>query len=40
MPHHEFPSQKGRLFVTHKINFPKSLTEQQKDAFRELLKDS
>jgi len=39
MPQHEFPSQRGHLFVTHEIVFPKSLTEAQKQAFRELLKE-
>jgi len=39
MPHHEFPSNRGTLFVTHEIIFPKALTEEQKQGFRDLLGD-
>lgn len=39
MPHHEFPSQRGDLLVHHEIIFPRTLTEEQKSAFRELLKE-
>jgi len=38
MPHHEFPSQKGTLFIHHEIIFPSALTEEQKTGFRDLLK--
>lgn len=39
MPHHEFPSQRGTLLVHHEIIFPRSLTKEQKDAIRVLLKE-
>lgn len=39
MPYHEFPSQKGNLFIHHEIIFPKFLTEEQKQGFRDLLKE-
>jgi DnaJ-related protein SCJ1 len=37
MPYHEFPSQKGDLFVEFSIKMPTSLTEEQKQAFKTLL---
>ena len=36
-PHHEVPSEKGDLYVEFTVSFPKSLTDEQKAAFRELL---
>jgi len=38
MPHHGFSSQKGDLYVTFSIQFPTSLTEEQKEGFKNLLK--
>jgi len=37
MPHHQYPSQFGSLFVELNIKMPTSLTEQQKTAIREIL---
>eukprot|EP01095_Lingulamoeba_sp_RSL-Kostka_P005100 TRINITY_DN16457_c0_g1_i1.p2 TRINITY_DN16457_c0_g1~~TRINITY_DN16457_c0_g1_i1.p2 ORF type:complete len:412 (-),score=145.23 TRINITY_DN16457_c0_g1_i1:78-1313(-) len=37
MPHHQFPSQKGNLYVEYEVIFPSVLTEKQKDGFRDLL---
>jgi len=36
MPHHDFPSQSGDLFVKFTVIFPKSLTEEQKEGFKKL----
>jgi DnaJ-class molecular chaperone len=38
MPRHEFPSEFGDLFITFKIIFPKGVSAQQADAFRQVLK--
>jgi len=38
MPHHGFPTQKGDLFITFYIQFPTTVTEEQKEAFKNLLK--
>jgi DnaJ-related protein SCJ1 len=38
MPVHNFPSQRGSLFVTIVVEFPIAITQQQKDAFKTLLK--
>jgi len=37
MPHHEYPSQMGNLFIEFNIRMPSSLTEEQKTGFRSLL---
>jgi len=37
MPHHNFPSQIGSLFIEFSIKMPVSLTEEQKQGFRTLL---
>jgi len=37
MPHHEFPSQTGNLYIEFVIKMPSSLTEAQKKGFRDLL---
>jgi len=37
MPHHNFPSQIGNLVIEFSIKMPTSLTEQQKQGFRDLL---
>jgi DnaJ-related protein SCJ1 len=37
MPQHNYPSQKGTLFVKFKIKFPKVLTEEQKKLAAQLL---
>jgi DnaJ-class molecular chaperone len=37
MPHHEFPSEKGDLYITFKIKFPRDLNPAQKKAIEELL---
>ena len=37
MPHHTVPSQKGDLYVKFKVALPKTLTQQQKDGFAEIL---
>jgi DnaJ-class molecular chaperone len=31
MPHHNFASQKGKLFVTFKVQLPKKLSTKQKE---------
>jgi len=38
MPHHEYPSQFGNLFIEFNIKMPTSLTEEQKTAIKEILK--
>ena len=38
MPHHTVPSQKGDLYVHLKVALPKTLTQQQKDGFAQILK--
>jgi len=38
MPHHNYPSQMGALYVTFEIIFPKSVTEEQKAGFKKFLK--
>jgi len=38
MPHHGFPTQKGDLFITFTVQFPTTLTEEQKEGFKNLLK--
>eukprot|EP01114_Cavostelium_apophysatum_P009705 TRINITY_DN2294_c0_g1_i1.p1 TRINITY_DN2294_c0_g1~~TRINITY_DN2294_c0_g1_i1.p1 ORF type:complete len:372 (+),score=70.59 TRINITY_DN2294_c0_g1_i1:158-1273(+) len=37
MPHHNFPSQTGNMYVEVSIKMPSSLTEAQKEGFRSLL---
>jgi len=37
MPHHEFSSQTGNLFIEFIVKMPTSLTEEQKQGFRDLL---
>jgi DnaJ-related protein SCJ1 len=37
MPFHNFPSQKGNLFVEFTVLFPETLTEEQKEGFKKLL---
>jgi len=37
MPVHNFPSEKGNLYIKFSIDFPKSLTKEQEDAIRKLL---
>jgi len=37
MPFHSFPSQKGNLYVTYEIAFPRYVTEEQKAEFKRLL---
>jgi len=37
MPHHGFSTQKGDLYVTFIVQFPTSLTEEQKEGFKKLL---
>jgi len=37
MPHHNFPSQRGNLFVEFTVLFPETLTEEQKEGFKKLL---
>uniref|UniRef100_A0A6B2L851 J domain-containing protein n=1 Tax=Arcella intermedia TaxID=1963864 RepID=A0A6B2L851_9EUKA len=37
MPHYGFPTQKGDLIITFTIQFPNSLTEEQKVGFQNLL---
>jgi len=39
MPHHNYPSQSGNLFVEFSIKMPSTLTETQKQGFRDLLQD-
>ncbi|DAZ98475.1 TPA: hypothetical protein N0F65_004912 [Lagenidium giganteum] len=36
MPKQHFPSEKGNLHITFHVNFPDSLTEEQKKGFREI----
>jgi len=38
MPHHNYPSQMGVLYVTFEIIFPTSISAEQKDGFKLLLK--
>eukprot|EP01123_Difflugia_compressa_P009123 TRINITY_DN292_c1_g2_i1.p1 TRINITY_DN292_c1_g2~~TRINITY_DN292_c1_g2_i1.p1 ORF type:complete len:371 (-),score=81.65 TRINITY_DN292_c1_g2_i1:86-1198(-) len=38
MPHHGWPTQKGSLYITFTVLFPTSLTEEQKEGFKNLLK--
>lgn len=37
MPQHNFPSQKGDMYVTFEVDFPASLSDEQKKAFEDLL---
>jgi len=37
MPQHEYPSQKGNLYVEFVIKFPSSLTEEQKNGIKDIL---
>jgi len=37
MPHHNFPSQTGNLYIEFSIKMPSKLTEEQKQGFRNLL---
>jgi DnaJ-related protein SCJ1 len=37
MPHHNYASRKGDLFVTFSIDFPTSLTQEQRDVFAKIL---
>jgi DnaJ-related protein SCJ1 len=37
MPQHNFPSQKGNLYVEITVKFPASVTEEQKEGFKKLL---
>ena len=30
MPHHMYPSDRGSLFISYRVNFPPKLSEQQK----------
>jgi len=38
MPHHGFSAQKGDLYVTFTVQFPTTITEQQREGFKNLLK--
>eukprot|EP00457_Paulinella_chromatophora_P006718 gb/GEZN01006737.1/.p1 GENE.gb/GEZN01006737.1/~~gb/GEZN01006737.1/.p1 ORF type:complete len:369 (-),score=88.66 gb/GEZN01006737.1/:403-1509(-) len=40
MPHHNFPSQKGDMYVTFDVVFPDKLSEAQKTALKEILPSS
>jgi chaperone protein DnaJ len=40
MPLHEFSSEHGDLYVKFKIQFPKKLSDQQKDAIKSLLEEN
>jgi len=37
MPQHSFPSVTGDMLVTFVVDFPRYLTQKQKDGFRKLL---
>ena len=37
MPQHEFPSQRGNLYVEFVIKFPTFLTEEQKKGINDIL---
>lgn len=37
MPHHNFPSEKGQLVVHFSVNFPKTLSSEQKETIKKLL---
>eukprot|EP01112_Ceratiomyxa_fruticulosa_P001467 TRINITY_DN1160_c0_g1_i2.p1 TRINITY_DN1160_c0_g1~~TRINITY_DN1160_c0_g1_i2.p1 ORF type:complete len:370 (+),score=77.55 TRINITY_DN1160_c0_g1_i2:183-1292(+) len=37
MPVHNYPSQKGKLFVEFTVRFPTSITDEQKEGFKKLL---
>ena len=37
MPKHNFPSEKGNLIVTFKIDFPKKISEEAKAAIEKVL---
>jgi DnaJ-related protein SCJ1 len=37
MPHHGFSTQKGDLYITFIIQFPSTITEEQKEGFKKLL---
>jgi len=39
MPQHNYPSQKGKLFVEFSVRFPTSLSQEQRDGFKALLKN-
>lgn len=36
MPHHHFSSEHGDLYVTYEVEFPKELSDEQREHFREL----
>jgi DnaJ-related protein SCJ1 len=40
MPHHNYPSQMGDLFITFSIQMPTSLTDKQKEEFKKLLSET
>lgn len=39
MPVHKFPSQKGDLFITFKVNLPKTLNKKEKELIKEIFPD-
>lgn len=39
MPQHNFPSQKGDLFITFNVKLPQKLSQEEKDMIREIFKD-
>jgi len=39
MPVHKFPSQKGDLILTFKVNLPKTLNQEEKDLIKEIFQD-
>ena len=39
MPHHDVPSQKGDLYITFVVDFPKTLTRDQQSLVEQLLRD-
>lgn len=40
MPHYNYPSQMGDLFITFSIQMPTSLTDKQKEEFKKLLSET
>ena len=39
MPVHNFPSQKGDLYIKFKVKLPKELKEEEKELIKEIFKD-
>lgn len=39
MPHHNYSSIKGDLFVKHKIRLPRTLSQQEKELIEKIFRD-